>query len=200
MNVKIKSIRVGSGDCFFLCMRRDEQSYTIMIDCKSYNDEVKAMIEGTLNKHINLLVITHIDNDHVSGVREMFNKVDGLIIDEIWFNCYQREPETPAQQLSDYQKKRLLELKGNLPIVTDLVNTKVNSSEALLLSEAILKYEKQSNRTVWRREYITTDHNDIQLGENGKWGNIHFLSPTKATIDILDKEFRKMFRNLFYQK
>lgn len=200
MAVRIKSIYVGKGDCFFLCLKKGDESYNIMIDCMKYTDDVKSMVEGELQKHINLLIVTHIDDDHVPGVTTMFNEVKDIVVDEIWFNSYQRMPEVPAQQLTDYQKQRLLELKGHLPIVADVVEGKVDSDDARLLSEAILDYEKRVEKKVWKREYISTDLEDISLGKRGEWGNIHFLSPTKAALNELDKEFRKMFRNLFYEK
>lgn len=200
MNVKIKSITVGRGDCFFLCLNKGDECFNVMIDCMKYTDEVKAMVEGELQKHINLLVVSHIDDDHVPGVTTMFNEVKDLEVDEIWFNSYQRTPEVPVQQLTDYQKQRLIELKGNLPIVADVIEGKVDSGDARLLSEAILEYEKRVGRKVWKREYICTDLDDINLGKKGEWGKIHFLSPTKDAINELDKEFRKMFRSLFYDK
>lgn len=200
MNVKVKSITVGKGDCFFLCLKKEDDCYNVMIDCMKYTDDVKAMVEGELDKHINLLVVTHIDDDHVPGVTTMFNEVKDIVVDEIWFNSYQRMPEMPAQQLSDYQKQRLMELKGHLPIVADVVEGKVDSNDARLLSEAILEYERSAGRKVWKREYISTELDDINLGKEGEWGRVHFLSPTKDALNELDKEFRKMFRSLFYDK
>lgn len=200
MEVKIKAINVGRGDCFFLCLSKEDKEFNIMIDCMKYNDDVKAMVEVTQKKHINLLVVTHIDNDHVPGVTDMLDSVDGLTVDEIWFNCYQREPESPAQELTQYQKERLMELKGNLPIVADLMQGKVDAEDARLLSEAILDYEKRVGKNIWKREYVTTNLGDVPLGKDGEWGNIHIVSPTIESIKELDKEFRKMFRTLFFDK
>lgn len=200
LNVKVKSITVGKGDCFFLCLEKGGESYNIMIDCMKFNDKVKEMVEVTLKKHIDLLIITHIDNDHVPGLTTMLNTVKDIVVDEIWFNCYQREPESPAQELSEKQKQRLLELKKNIPIVVDVLEGKVDTNDARLLSEAILDYEKRIGKKVWKREYITDEHQDVSIGKNGMWGNIHFLSPSKDAIAKLDKEFRKMFRNLFFDK
>ena len=200
MKVKIKSICVGKGDCFFLCLEKEGKSFNIMVDCMKYNDKVKDFIEGTLYKHIDLLVVTHIDNDHVPGVTTMLNTEDDLEVGQIWFNCYQREPETPAQKLTDYQKNRLLQLKRNIPIIADVIDSKADVEDAQMLSEAILKYEDKIGKKVWKREYITTDLQDITLGKDGEWGTIHFLSPTEEAIQKLDKDFRKMFRNLFYEK
>ena len=144
--------------------------------------------------------MTHIDNDHVPGVTTMLNTEEDLEVEQIWFNCYQREPKTPAQKLTDSQKSRLLQLKRNIPIVADVLDSKADVEDAQMLSEAILKYEAKIGKKVWKREYITTELHDMTLGSNGEWGTIKFLSPTEEVIQALDKDFRKMFRNLFYEK
>ena len=55
----------------------------IMIDCGKYTEEIKKYVEEELGKHINLLVVTHIDNDHVDGVIEMIEQTPDVRIDKI---------------------------------------------------------------------------------------------------------------------
>lgn len=199
MNVTVKSINVGKGDCFFLCLKQGKEQFNIMIDCMTYNNAVKKVVEEEMGKHINLLIVSHIDDDHVPGIEEMICKVEGLVIDEIWFNSYQRKPLSPAQELSEYHKKRFLELKGNMSIAVDLVG-KADVNDARLLSETILDYENKVGRKVWTRDYIKYGYKDVLLGNKGKFGSIKILTPVNGDLEELDKKFLKMFRNLFYEK
>lgn len=196
MRAEFKAIDVGCGDCLFLSLSNKMASFNIMIDCQNY-DKAKDYVINKLHNHIDFLIVTHIDNDHVPGVTDMINKNKDLYIGQILFNCYQREPLGEKDTLPEKTKQRLLELKDNIPIIADAIDAKIGSDDARLLSEAILRYEERSNRKVWKRDYITCN-SDVQLGEGGEWGTLKFLSPSQAHLDELDVQFRRMFRNLMY--
>ncbi len=61
--------------------------------------------------HIDLLVVTHIDNDHIGGVlRLLANPLDGVSFGDIWFNGYKHLPErreAPDDLLGADQADRL---------------------------------------------------------------------------------------------
>ena len=46
-----------------------------MIDCGKYTSSIKDYVEHELGRHINLLVATHIDNDHIDGLVEMLEQI-----------------------------------------------------------------------------------------------------------------------------
>ena len=66
--------------------------------------ELKQADNGSL--HIDLLVVTHVDNDHIGGVLELFeNFPDGLTIGDVWFNAYRHL--LPPDKLGPAQGERL---------------------------------------------------------------------------------------------
>lgn len=199
MKALFKSIPVGIGDCLFLILNHDGEQFSIMIDCGKYNLSVKNFVRNELNLHIDLLIITHIDNDHVCGVTKMLKSEPDLFIGEVLFNSYQREPVKTSDILTPEQKDRIKRLKGNLDIIADIVgDSKVNAEDARLLSEAIINYEKNNGREIWIRTYITNITEDLNLGARSQFGKLVFLSPSATELQELDREFLHMFKALFY--
>ncbi len=185
----------GKGDCFFIVLSDGQESYHIMVDCQTFNKQVKLQL-AKLNNHIDLLVVTHIDKDHIPGITTMIESTPDLYLGKVLFNSYQREPQPTDKPLPDEIKKKMLELKGGLSVVADALDTHINAEHAKLLSEVLLEYEKVNGRKVWERKYLTSETEDLYLGKHGKWGHLTFLSPSKDAVKKLDKEFRRMFLNL----
>lgn len=199
MKAIFKSIPVGIGECLCLILENDDERFTIMIDCGKYNSSVKKYVRDDLKLHIDLLIVTHIDNDHVCGVTKMLNSEPDLFIGEVLFNSYQREPIKTSDILTPEQKDRIKRLKGNLDIIADIVeDSKINAEDARLLSEAIINYEKKNGREIWKRAYITNVTEDLNLGAESQFGKLAFLSPSATELQELDREFLHMFKVLFY--
>ena len=84
--------KVGEGDC--VAIQYDENGYkrNILIDCGSLNIEVENYIVENFNKRIDVLIITHIDYDHIKGVVELLSKYNDLVIKKIYYKkitfCY----------------------------------------------------------------------------------------------------------------
>ena len=62
-----RSFDVGAGDCNVIRLVDGDEQYAIMVDCGRMTAAVKDYVETVLHKHINLLVATHIDGDHIVG-------------------------------------------------------------------------------------------------------------------------------------
>ena len=59
----------GNGDCIFcLVKKEDGTSLSMMIDCHVFTTEIKAIVTDILNCHLDFLVVTHIDIDHIDGI------------------------------------------------------------------------------------------------------------------------------------
>ncbi|MBU3075690.1 MBL fold metallo-hydrolase [Clostridium estertheticum] len=78
------------GESILLSIEKGEKNYNILIDC-GFKDTYRKYIKFELlkKKKIDLLVLTHIDDDHIEGAVELFSDQDTLKsiqINEIWFN------------------------------------------------------------------------------------------------------------------
>lgn len=188
MTATFKTFHSGIGDCIFLLLRKDEEQYVIMVDCGSFEEPIKKFVQEELAKKIDLLIVTHIDNDHIEGVKTMLTDPE-MKVGRIIFNCYQRNVVGEKRRLNKYQKERLLAIENEIGlIVRDIAENAendVSASEAVKgLAATILG--KPAFQRVWDKDYTLIGH-EIDMED---WGKIIFLSPTITEIENLDKEFR----------
>ena len=107
-SVKIRMYRQGLGDCFLLTFPRpDGSNYYVMIDCgvvmggdPSQVVAAAADILGATNKHLNLVVGTHIHWDHISGFCQAKNIFDQFAIDNIWLPWTENQANRAAFQMT----------------------------------------------------------------------------------------------------
>lgn len=96
LNVEVKVFPASNGESILIKLT-GEKNTNILIDCgyistyKVIKDELLELKK--IGQRIDLLVLTHIDNDHINGVRallEDYIKDNICDISEIWFNDYFR--------------------------------------------------------------------------------------------------------------
>lgn len=195
MKVIFKTVQASDGDCVFLNLKKGDKQFVIMVDCGGFGDPVKDYVINHLNKHIDLLVVTHYDRDHIEGVTKMLNEIPGLSIGEIWFNSYQRSNNGEEIPLLESQTVCLRRLYSNIPQVIDVLDTKVNAGHAMTLSETLLRNPKWAS--AWRREPIKVGMADYPLC-GGSFGKLRILSPTQDALNALDEEYLELFYEFFY--
>ena len=196
MTATIKTYQCGCGDCIFLIIDGDEGRYVVMIDCGVFTSEIKGFITGVLESHIDMLIVTHIDADHILGVRDMLDELPELRIDELWFNSYPR-PEGDELPLTEREKEVLERLYASKPAVMDIINAKVSATQAVTLSEAI--YNHRSAKNAWRRERIDADKGE-HIIKDGRYGKIAILSPNKKQLEVIDEKFKSVFFEFFHKE
>ena len=95
-NVEVKVFPASNGESILIKLY-GEKNTNILIDCgyistyKTIKDELIELKK--IGQRIDLLVLTHIDNDHINGARallEDYIKDNICDISEIWFNDYFR--------------------------------------------------------------------------------------------------------------
>ena len=195
MQVKIHTFPVGSGDCITLLLKHDDKKIHIMVDCGLYTQEVNDYIVNEFHGHIDYLIVTHIDNDHISGVIEMLKSTPNLTINHIFYNCYQRTNDD-LQEWDKMMVENMKRVYGHLPVVVDMLEQKIKAETSMTLAELIL--ENENWRRAWRREYIT--ENSLAIDLENDMGRFIFLSPTKKALDDLDKEYRTLFWKTLYKQ
>lgn len=194
MKASLNTYPSGIGDCVTLQLSDNEGCYNILIDCGCMTAAVEDVICNQWGKHINLLVVTHIDSDHIHGLIQLLNTHEDLIIDKIWFNSYQREPEGQVEELTEKQKKILSALATHLS-EKDLIGV-INEKGAVTLSEQILG--NANWKSAWEREYVVQGK-ELSVND-GRLGKITVIAPTVDMIEKLDKKFIRLFKDKFFAK
>lgn len=194
-----RSFDVGIGDCCVIRLVKEcGEQYVIMVDCGKFTPAVKRYVEGELQSHINLLVATHIDGDHINGCAQMLKKCPNLQIDHIWYNCYGRvKKKVETVDLTEEQKEILQWVKNALPAEFDAINYKkeISAEQGKTLAGEILK--KEPWRNAWNIEYITDQTPNFDL--EGGFGKIVLLGPPRDALDEIEKRFKDAFNKYFMQ-
>ena len=194
MKYTFRTFYCGSGDCILLMLENCNYTLNIMVDCGKYTKEIDCFVRTELKNKIDYLIVTHIDNDHINGLVTMITKNRDLMIHHIIYNCYQRVADN-KKIWTEKMKENVDRLYGQLPVVVDIMNQNINEEKAMTLAECILMNDEW--KKVWQREYITDQSPAIQLAND--MGRIIFLSPSQASLEQLDKKYRKLFWQQLYK-
>lgn len=185
--MKVKILQAFNGDCIWISFLNNGKPTNILIDggtstTYSYKDKSDGKIKaGNLktligflksqNENLDLVILTHIDDDHIDGFLKWFNKDDKAIqnIKEIWFNS----GRTIKKYLKDTTSKvESLKFKERITL------TSVTQG---------IDYEN------YIREKDIWDEKVIKQGDIINWNGISFqiLSPCKEKLERLLKEWEK---------
>lgn len=206
MKCFFRSFDVGIGDCNVIRLVKDDDTqYAIMVDCGSFKPSVKKYVEEVLQCHINLLVATHIDGDHIVGLAKMLTTCPNLQIDHIWYNCYRRHDDEHAEvELTEDQKEVLQWIKNHLPVEFDAINYRkeISANQGKSLAECII--EKEEWNWAWEKNYITDQTPDFELCDNSPEGGNNFgklvlLGPKPDAMNTIEKKFKDAFNKYFME-
>ena len=194
MQFKLKTFNVGVGDCITLLLEHNDKKMHVMVDCGNFTSEVNDYVENEFQSHIDYLIVTHIDNDHINGLIEMLSSKPNLTINHILYNCYQRTSDD-LQTWDDNMVANVKRVYGHLPVVVDMLEGKIDAKASKTLADLIL--ENENWKKAWQREYVNVDTPIIDLRDD--MGRFIFLSPTQKALNDLDKEYRLLFWKTLYK-
>jgi beta-lactamase superfamily II metal-dependent hydrolase len=118
-SVKIRMYNTGSvGDCLLLIFEKKEgNSFNMLIDCGGFNtssafvtpcvEDIKKTCNGTLD----LLVVTHQHEDHISGFNLARKVFDTIEVKESWMSWVEDSKDPIAAILKKKYGKKLKEVK-----------------------------------------------------------------------------------------
>ena len=116
--MKIYPLKAAHGDALIVETECEGKTYRIVVD--GGPEETAEFISDVFLKleHIDLLVLTHYDEDHISGLLKYFERINGekCIIDMVWANCasivsYDDEENVSAYEDAYVLSKRLQKLQ-----------------------------------------------------------------------------------------
>lgn len=200
MKATVKTFQSGCGDCIFLILMDEAngETYHVLIDCGKFTSEIKNFIMNDLNFRIDMLIVSHYDNDHVLGLIDMLKDIDlaNLEIEKIIYNCFQDYDMKDVASISDENRIQLDRYASNIHPSKGLTETKIGAPQASLLCLVIKSNPKWYN--VWDKK-VVVEGDTINLGDNGKWGVFHVLSPSKDALDALKHDFIKEYTKCVHE-
>ncbi|MEZ0184626.1 ComEC/Rec2 family competence protein [Flavobacterium plurextorum] len=162
------------GDCILINTFDDNNDeFKILIDggtAQTFRYTLKAALKDVTR--INLLVLTHIDSDHIAGLISLFKStiIDNITIDEIWMNHPEIIEVETGELISTKQADTLKEL-----ILQKKPDAKL--SEITTLDETIvrrgLQFEILSpTPQIIQELYLKWESSDLPVNEDGN-GNVN---------------------------
>lgn len=182
----------NNGDSFLL-----EIKDTIILIDGGYVDTYKNYIKPKLfelakeNKKISHLIVTHIDNDHISGIIKFIeeNKKNSIIeITNIWHNSFQHINCIDDNLI--FKGKPLSRLVINYTIKEEknTVEKNISAVQGSTLASLIHKYQHSWN-SEFNENAISTDNElEIKISEDIY---IKILSPNNDKLKDLKKYWKK---------
>jgi len=132
-SMRIRMYRQGLGDCFLLSFPRQdgEPDFNMLVDCGvlQHTDTSKILkavedIGQTTGGHLDLVVMTHEHEDHISGFRQAQETFKNIKVDQVWLG-WTEDPENPvAMQL---RKDRHVRLNAVRAALTQMAKMNLNS-------------------------------------------------------------------------
>ena len=197
---QITMLQAEDGDCFFLEFGEGRDSFTMLIDCGRSTtwEKLKCFLdEETKNWHekkkIDVLLITHFDQDHIEGALELFrDDVYSQKVGEVWHNGLpQIAPYLPqnVDEISDRSKNAIRAINDAYRFRSKVGSGPVSGGQSMELSLHVKKHGIQGNP--WGETTAITNETQQVTKRDVV---IDFLLPTKKRTDALITVFRKEMR------
>lgn len=188
--LKVKFLHAFNGDCILLTFSSKEgDEKLVLIDGgirstyrlaknkkgKPEDGELKSLVDQLRKskKVIDLLILTHVDDDHISGILEWFEQDSKAheILREVWFNS--------GALIAEHFKS---EENGDLDPEFKRYGSKTNTS----IPQGIKFGNYIAEKGIWNRELFI-------IGKYKRWNNaeFRFLSPNERKLESLLKEWKK---------
>jgi beta-lactamase superfamily II metal-dependent hydrolase len=114
--LKIVMLPAGHGDCLWIEYGDPQVPRRILIDGGTKGTYQRALRPKLLGlpedqRRFELLVVTHIDADHIAGILELLaDEETGFQASDIWFNGFRHLPDESPETLGPVQGERLTDL------------------------------------------------------------------------------------------
>ena len=191
--MKITIFPANNGDSFLL----ETDQNNILIDggyVNTYKEFLKPILQelNELEKKINHLIVTHIDNDHISGIIKLIeeNNCNSIIeIENIWHNSYKHLksigdgitfPGKPGDSMMiNYELKD--EKNG-------IVDSDISAVQGSTLASLLRKNGFESRDSFIRNNHISFDTSDV-IYDNDL--TFRILSPNNEKLLDLKKYWKR---------
>lgn len=190
--IDIKMFPAKSGDCFFIEFMKED--FRILIDggyAETYHELLGPFLKklNAKGKHINLMIITHIDQDHINGIKALLQdngnarRPNMISIDEVWFNGFRHLGVLREQKEIPFYEKNILQMmanQNNIPIHNDGSHD-ISFKQGESVADLLIKNNYNWNTSVNGNSICVNMLEQIQFGNV----IIKILNPTQTTLNEL---------------
>ncbi|MDO5981595.1 MBL fold metallo-hydrolase [Flavivirga spongiicola] len=205
IKLSIELFPAANGDAILI----EVGQQIILIDCgyiSTYKEHLKPRLQALKDegKRISILIVTHIDADHISGAIA-FLKENGsaqepniISIDDIWFNSYRHLHFQNKESGSHADETDFFEIPSGLESNNaDDPNSLVSYSQGTSLGSLILKHGYTWNGAFMGSTAMADSPKVIQLNDGL---SITVLGPTQEALDNMSNHWYKYLKTIFQGK
>ena len=192
-------VQAEYGDCFILESKSGKHSVNLLIDggpYQTYEKHLKpALHKLLLNRKLDLMVLSHIDNDHIIGFLDLLKDIknqresgtkESVKVQRIWHNS--------LVDLLQFHEEPMKLLSHYLPVEDNIERNEITNS-------LVMKgFQQGSDLTKFAKllripinpdfdKLIVIKDKIISVNLNGI--TLHLLGPIKKNVDKLQKEWKK---------
>ncbi|WP_305374053.1 MBL fold metallo-hydrolase [Photobacterium leiognathi] len=201
--IKIKMYPASDGDAFLVSIKSIDGIKNIIIDMgreSTYDNQIKKdLIElNNKNQKIDLLIITHVDTDHIEGaVKFLKENSEDKIIDvcEVWHNSYRHfNFNKKDNNLKEIEKEQLKEIINQNQYILDVKDESNVTFEHGSTLASLLYGNSRWNKATNGRAISVDNIDTYYLGDV----KIKLLSPNDKKLKRLSNHWRKYLNSLSY--
>lgn len=201
-SIKIHILPANTGDCFLIEFNNNE---CILIDTgfkETYYNYLKPLLLELkkIGKKITLLVITHMDRDHIGGAKYLleengdYSNPNIIKIENIWFNGFKNLvfQKALSNNISEKQLSKMKIIKANNKMdYLDEMGSNVSANDLRAFESICNELNYPINR-----QFVG---NTVKQAENIKIGDacIDVISPNDSKIEKYTKFLEKELEILF---
>lgn len=204
--ITVKMFPAKNGDCFLVSLGAEEKKH-ILIDCgyaETYKnflkDELKTIANN--NEMIDLMVISHVDQDHILGAISFLednNKNPFIKIKEIWYNGY-KHLQFDKEKVNNITTKEKEMLKGQIALGSSFVNRmkqknniqEISARQGFTLASLITDGQYSWNES-FDGSAVSIDNKNI-IRKKGY--AIYLISPNTEKLSKLSDKWLKELRRM----
>lgn len=109
---RLHVLPAGNGDALVIEYGNTGGTHCVLIDGGvSKTASAVADLLGA-DASVELLVVTHIDNDHIAGILKLLESAHPPHPEHVWFNGYRHLPESAAEAMGPVEGEKLTKLIG----------------------------------------------------------------------------------------
>lgn len=199
----LEMLPANEGDCILITLPRED--ICILVDGgtkETYHNVLKNKLQSlkAKGKAIDLLIVTHIDDDHIGGVIELLkengtNEEPNVIrIKEIWHNSY-RHLQFEKNGKSEQKDKEILNhyiMSGMVCNYEGKNSREISIMQGTTLASLILKGGYYWNTKFRGKAVCTEAGNSVCLGEECV---LTVLGPSKEQLSHLARKWKQELKS-----
>ena len=203
--MKLHVVQAEYGDCFLLSSEMGKKLTTVLIDGGPYQTFEKHL-KPTLQKlpkngKLDLVVLSHIDNDHIIGLVDLFGRIKDqreknipelVKISKLWHNSFNDLLQTD-EDANSFLKQSIISLNFD----SEEEKRKLENSIPSIIMKGFRQATDLSSLANSLKIPINPEFDKLILEENNlkiiKFNDIvfHILGPSQRNLDKLRKEWRE---------